>query len=569
MKIELTLRQKSEAILKRRPSKTSFYLTEADTLKLVHELEVYQLELEMVNEELILSKESAAKVATEKYAELYEFAPLSYLTLSSGGNIVEFNIAAGRLLGKENLNLKNSSFATFISIESIPVFEHFLGEIFTGNAKESCEVTLDTNSDSPVYVSLTGIAQCNREHCLICMIDNTENKRAEEALRWNQSLLLIMSNSSPFGFLVVDNRTDNILYFNDRFLQIWGIECLADQMRSGKLKNNDIIPFCLPILEDISSFAESCKPLQDESNRVVVEDEIAFKEGRTIQRYSMQIRGADDKYYGRFYLFEDITESKQRQILLGTTAILKESAEEMTRINKALKKSEIELKKSVLQLRKLTQYTEKVREDERIAISRELHDDLGQALTAVTIDLATIAHNVSDINVIPKIEKVSDLVIEIIKTVQRITSQLRPRIIDDFGLEIAIEWYTTEFAQRTGVQFKLDMNSGKSITPEASLVIFRIMQESLTNIARHAMATNVEIKLFKEAENITFLVTDNGIGITDNEINSRKSFGILSMKERAASLGGTFEIYRTNKQETVVKLFFPLNFKEPDENSDL
>jgi signal transduction histidine kinase len=340
-------------------------------------------------------------------------------------------------------------------------------------------------------------------------------------------------------------------------------------MRKGKLKNNDIIPYCLPILADIASFAESCKPLQDESNRITIEDEIAFKEGRTIQRYSMQIRGADDQYYGRFYLFEDITESKQRQILLGTTTILKESAEEMIRINIALKKSEIELKNSVQQLRKLTQYTEKVREDERVAISRELHDDLGQALTAVTIDLATIAHHVSDIKVISKIEKVSDLVIEIIKTVQRITSQLRPRIIDDFGLEIAIEWYTKEFAQRTGVKFILDLNSGKSITPDASLVIFRIMQESLTNIARHSRATKVRIKLLKDVDYIIFMVSDNGIGITESEINSRKSFGILSMKERAASLGGTFRIYRNSKPETVVELIFPLNFIEPDENSDL
>jgi signal transduction histidine kinase len=569
LKIGLTLRQKSEAILKRRPSKTAFQLSEANALKLVHELEVYQLELEMVNEELILSKEEAAKIATEKYAELYEFAPLGYLTLSREGIIVERNIAAGRLLGNGALELKNRSFASFVSIESIPVLDHFLREIFAGSAKESCEVTLNTESNFRVHVRLTGIARCNKGHCLICIVDNSENKRVEEALRWNQSLLLIMSNSSPFGFLVVDNRTDDILYFNDRFLQIWNIECLADQMRNGKLKNNDIIPYCLPILADIASFAESCKPLQNESNRITIEDEIAFKEGRTIQRYSMQIRGADDQYYGRFYLFEDITESKQRQILLGTTTILKESAEEMIRINIALKKSEIELKNSVLQLRKLTQYTEKVREDERVAISRELHDDLGQALTAVTIDLATIAHHVSDIKVISKIEKVSDLVIEIIKTVQRITSQLRPRIIDDFGLEIAIEWYTKEFAQRTGVKFILDLNSGKSITPDASLVIFRIMQESLTNIARHSGATKVRIKLLKDVEYFIFMVSDNGIGITESEINSRKSFGILSMKERAASLGGTFKIYRNSKPETVVELIFPLNFIEPDENSDL
>ena len=140
--------------------------------------------------------------------------------------------------------------------------------------------------------------------------DITESKQVEEALQWNQSLLQLMSNSSPLGFLVVDNRTDDILYFNQRFCQIWGIEYLAERMKSEKMKNNDIIPHCLPVLSDVPAFAESCKPLQDESNRIVVSDEIQFSENRTIHRYSTQIRGENDKYYGRFYIFEDVTQSK-------------------------------------------------------------------------------------------------------------------------------------------------------------------------------------------------------------------------------------------------------------------
>lgn len=140
--------------------------------------------------------------------------------------------------------------------------------------------------------------------------DITKRKMAEEELQWNKSLLELMSNSSPLGFLVVDNRTDDILYFNNRFCQIWGIEHIADQMRRGELKNNDIIPYCLPVLADIPAFAESCKPLQEESNRIVLEDEIAFTENRTVRRFSTQIRSVDDEYYGRFYIFEDITERR-------------------------------------------------------------------------------------------------------------------------------------------------------------------------------------------------------------------------------------------------------------------
>jgi len=141
--------------------------------------------------------------------------------------------------------------------------------------------------------------------------NTTEHKRTEEELIWNKTLLELMSNSSPLGFLVVDNRTDDILYFNHRFCQIWEIEHIEDQMMRGELKNNDIIPYCLPVLADIPAFDESCKPLQYEVNRVVVEDEIAFTENRTVHRYSTQIRGEQDEYFGRFYIFEDISKHKR------------------------------------------------------------------------------------------------------------------------------------------------------------------------------------------------------------------------------------------------------------------
>jgi PAS domain S-box-containing protein len=143
--------------------------------------------------------------------------------------------------------------------------------------------------------------------------DIEKRKKTEGELRWNQSLLQMMATSSPLGFLVVDNRTDEILYFNHRFCQIWNIRHIEDQMQRGELKNNDIIPYCLPVLADIPAFAESCKPLQYEGNRVVLEDEIPFTENRIIRRFTTQIRGADDEYYGRFYIFEDISARKQTE----------------------------------------------------------------------------------------------------------------------------------------------------------------------------------------------------------------------------------------------------------------
>ncbi len=221
------------------------------------------------------------------------------------------------------------------------------------------------------------------------------------------------------------------------------------------------------------------------------------------------------------------------------------------------KKAEQDLENSLEELRRLTQYIEKVRDEERLTISRELHDDLGQALTAVKIDLGLIKRSMKEKRVIKKIDEVTNLVGETIKTVQRLTSNLRPQILDDLGLMTAIEWYSGEFAQRTGIGMYLNIDSVLAISAEASHVIFRIMQESLTNIARHSKATTVEIGLYKTDDIVTLSISDNGIGITDSQLESKKSFGIINMRERTASLGGTFHIKAGKDCGTEVILQLP------------
>lgn len=138
-----------------------------------------------------------------------------------------------------------------------------------------------------------------------------DRQQAEAELRWKEALLRSMTSVSPLAFYVVDNRTDNILYFNQQFCEIWGIEHLKAQMAEGKLQNKDIIPDCAKLILDIPAFAASCQPLQSEEYRAVVEDEIKFNDGRTIRRFSTQVRDRDDQYFGRLYIFEDITSRKQ------------------------------------------------------------------------------------------------------------------------------------------------------------------------------------------------------------------------------------------------------------------
>lgn len=234
----------------------------------------------------------------------------------------------------------------------------------------------------------------------------------------------------------------------------------------------------------------------------------------------------------------------QKQKLIKNAELLKESSEEM--------------KKLLEQLQSLAKYTEKAREYERKSIARELHDDLGQALTAVKIDLGIIRQKVADDEAISRIEKLSALVGQTIKTVQRLTSQLRPEIIDDLGLEAAIEWYAKEFGERNGIEINVVVEPGLVLSPDDSITLFRIMQESLTNVARHARASKVDINLACDETSIEMTISDNGIGIQDGQLSSKKSFGLIGMKERANTLGGTFKIRSESGSGTTVLLKFPL-----------
>jgi signal transduction histidine kinase len=211
------------------------------------------------------------------------------------------------------------------------------------------------------------------------------------------------------------------------------------------------------------------------------------------------------------------------------------------------------------QMHLLAKHAEKVRESERASIANDLHDDLGQALTAIKIHLGFIRLKISDSETVTRIDKVTGIVSDTIASVKRITSRLRPEILDELGLETAIKWYAKEFAERNGVEISIKMISGIAIPVDFSLNIFRIVQESLTNISRHAKATRIYISLSKTDECITLRISDNGIGIKLEEVESKKSLGIMGMKERAISMGGTFDIYGESGNGTVTKIVVPIS----------
>lgn len=185
------LRQKAEALLKNKSSKTGSLLTEPETLKLISELEVHQIELELQNEELRLAKEQI-EIEVDKYVELYDFAPSGYFTVSVEGVIIELNLHGSQMLGNDRAHLKNHPLGFFISDLSKPTFNLFLKKIFISKTTETCEIILSTENNLPVYLHLSGIADNNGEKCFITAIDITERRQAEasrdQQLRFTMAL---------------------------------------------------------------------------------------------------------------------------------------------------------------------------------------------------------------------------------------------------------------------------------------------------------------------------------------------------------------------------------------------
>lgn len=209
------------------------------------------------------------------------------------------------------------------------------------------------------------------------------------------------------------------------------------------------------------------------------------------------------------------------------------------RLEEERKQAEQALQHSLEQLRALTGRLENIREEERKLVAREIHDQPGQALTAIKIDLCALVREMGGDLQHPskRVSSLLKLVDETTQSVRRIATALRPGILDDLGLVAAIEWAGEDFEARTGTKCRLDLpQESIAIDPERATAIFRILQETLTNVARHAAASEVEVQLGEKDKELTLLVHDNGKGMPADRLSSRESLGILGCKNGPSCL---------------------------------
>ncbi|MEZ4798558.1 MAG: histidine kinase [Flavobacteriales bacterium] len=210
------------------------------------------------------------------------------------------------------------------------------------------------------------------------------------------------------------------------------------------------------------------------------------------------------------------------------------------------------------QLRNLSVYLQKVREDERTHIAREIHDELGQILTGIKLDLSWLQSKVEDCSDDAKkrLNATIDLTNSAIKSVRKIATDLRPVILDDFGLIAAIEWQTKQFAERTNLSVHLNLPETEwSFSKDFSTIVFRICQEALTNVARHAHATEVNVSVDIEKGSLLLRIADNGVGINgDKKVGS---LGLIGMRERAESMGGKLNVVNLPEGGVLLELKIP------------
>jgi len=225
---------------------------------------------------------------------------------------------------------------------------------------------------------------------------------------------------------------------------------------------------------------------------------------------------------------------------------------------------EKELERSQEQLRNLSRHLQSIREEDSKRIAREIHDELGQSLTALKMDLSWLASRfpgeIPDRKqLVDKIRAMANLIDRTIQTVQKISAELRPGLLDDLGLIPAIEWQAQEFQKRTGIDCQLELGC-ESIDsdPDRSTAIFRVLQEALTNVARHSSASQVHISLKKNFDKLELRVTDNGIGITGKALRAVDSLGLMGMRERLHPFGGELRIQGWPKKGTTLTVILPL-----------
>ncbi len=491
------LRRRSEELLKKKPGKTASDCTESESQKLIHELDVHQIELELQNEELVLAKEHA-DAAVMKYIELYDFAPAGYFTLSVNGEIIQLNLLGSQMIGIERSNLQNKMFTSYVSDNTKQIFNNFFIKVFQSRIKEMCEVILLTDDNRELNVHLSGIVTTNGKHCLITALDITDREEAETAMRKSeeQYRLLHINASIAIGFF---NTDGTIISYN--------------RSAANLMKN---IPefFIGKSIYDIYPQQEAELYHERIKMAALSEDPVFYEHMESLlsgDRYFLstftRIVDLNNNIYGVQVISQDITdrklaEDKVQKLLEDKELILKEVHHRI--------KNNMNTIKSLLTLQAGTL------EDSSAIAALE---DAGNRVYSMML-LYDRLYQSEDYKVISTTSYISSLVDQVVANFPNSASVRIEKKIDDIGLD------------------------EKKIQP-----IGIIINELFTNMMKHAFIGKaggvIKLSATMNGNHVKLILEDNGIGIPEHIcFESSTGFGMQLVSMLTKQIGGRIRIER-------------------------
>ena len=482
------------------------------------------------------SADNALKASEMRYRRLFETAQDGILILNAGtGQIDDVNPFLTDMLGYTREQLLGNKLWEIGPFKDTKASKAEFRELQREAYVRYDDLPLETSAGRSINVEfVSNVYQVNGGKVIQCNIrDITKRKRAEEELRGNEVRLRGVVESTADGLLVVD-RNGRVIIQNGRFGKMWRIP--SELLASGD--DNALLAHVVGQLSHPEDFLARVRALYDTDAEDM--DELRFKDGRVFERFSrpLVLQGA---VMGRVWSFRDVTKRKQ---------------------------AEGKLKESRQRLQTLSRRLVKVQETERRHLARELHDEIGQALTVAELNLQALLQLPGTDALAPRLQESLYVVERVLEQVHDLSLNLRPSMLDDLGLEPALRWYTERQAALAGLQAEVRADPlEQRLDPMIETECFRVAQEALTNVVKHAKARTVTVELTRNDEQLHLSVRDDGVGFDVASLREKAvrgaSLGLLSMEERATLAGGGLQYHSTPGQGTEVHAWFPLKWAHP------
>lgn len=538
-----TLRRMAEAAAPGAPAGAA---EQSDMLRQWHELQISQIELEMQNAALVQleAERDLAAEGRDRYAQLYDEAPAGYLSVRPDGRITRANRAAGALMGRSAHTLLEHPLEQFVEAAGQAGLRRFLADLFAKGQRSVFETAL-FGSGRHVRIE----ANLDPESCTCRMVlTDMGDAAAREAARRRAFEVLDCIGE---GVLLCgpDHR---IRAVNPAFTRITGY--LAEQALGRDpafLRRDDAHP---------AGYYQAARAVLERTGRWQGEVYCRRRDGAPFVAWlSMTLQSAGDGAIASYIgVFADITARKQAEAELQALSreldarVVSRTAE-LSHANQLLQqevaqrqRAQAELHESREQLRKLADHLQALKEAERQRIAREIHDELGQNLLALRLDLAQLQARSSARGgrLHARVTAALDNLDATVRTVRGLMNELRPAVLD-LGLPAALEWQVAQFRQHSGAVCQLELPAEAvlgDVPAELSLVLFRSLQEALSNVVRHAGASAVQVALQRDAAGLALRICDNGSGATAADRNKSDRFGLVGIAERVGALGGRLEL---------------------------